>query len=115
MAEENTEEYILFWEAPKLQTFEYRLYYDEKGEVICYSTEKLPGNFIVVDKDVFIEARPDLRVIDGKLSRAIPSRIVNKLTPSEKGIKCSVDDINILVYDDSVPTQNWKIKVYELR
>lgn len=116
MAEENNqEEYILFWEAPKPQVIEYRLYYDNKGNVICYSTEKLPGNFIVIDKDVFIEARPDLRVINGQLSRVDPSRVVNKLTPSDEGVSCSIDDINIIVYDSSVPTQKWEVKVYELR
>ena len=42
--------YITIWESVKVDVPEFRLYYDESGKVICYTCEKLPGNYIVIDK-----------------------------------------------------------------
>jgi hypothetical protein len=49
------EEYILTWEAPKIEPPEFRLYYDEKGNVICYTCEKLEGNYVIIDAQTFAE------------------------------------------------------------
>ena len=109
------EDYVIIWEAPKLESPEFRLYYDEKGKVVCYSGDKsLEGNYIVIDAMTFAEARPDVRVIDGKISRVKAEAVVHKLMPNEtEGISCGVDDISIIV-EESEPHVKWKLKTYEL-
>ena len=109
------QEHVIIWEAPKLVTPEFRLYYDEAGKVVCYTGDKsVEGNYIVIDTMTFIEARPDVRVIDGKVSRFKAEAVVNKLMPNEtEGISCSIDDISIIV-EPSKPHTKWKLNTYEL-
>jgi hypothetical protein len=93
------EDYVIIWEAPKIVPPELRLYYDDTGAVICYSGDKsIQGEYIVIDTQTFAEARPDVRVIDGKISRVKPNAVVYKLMPdNEEGISCHPKDISIIV------------------
>jgi len=113
---EEQEDYVIVWEAPKIVPPEFRLYYDEVGKVITYTGEKLEGNYIVIDTMTFAQARPDVRVIDGKLSTVVASMVVSKAMPhNSEGTKCSAADISIVV-DESFEgeTQYWKLNTYEL-
>ena len=114
---DNNEEHIIIWEAPKIVPPEFRLYYDDKGKVITYTCEKIPGNYIVIDALTYAEARSDLRIIDGKISTAQPNAVVYKLMPSkDDGIACASEDISILVDKDyDGKTTKWKLNVYELQ
>lgn len=109
-------EEILLWEPPPLQKPEFRLYYDDKGKVLFYTCEKPEGNYIIVDATTYAAGRPDLRVIDGKISTAIPSLVVSKLMPNETdGVACVEEDISIIAgadYKDK--TTKWKLNTYEL-
>lgn len=110
-----SEETIVVWEAPIIVKPEFRLYYDEAGRVICFTGEKLEGNYVVVDSDTFAQSRPDLRVIDGKLSTHITGSIVSKLIKSSAGERCAAEDISVLVGEDYPgPVTKWKLKTYEL-
>ena len=110
----NEEDYVITWEAPKIETPEFRLYYDDKGAVVCYTGDKsVQGDYIVVDAQTFAEARPDVRVIDGKISRAQPNAVVYKLMPDADGIMCARDDISIITNQGSVT--KWKLNIYELQ
>jgi hypothetical protein len=110
------EEMIIVWEAPKLTPPEFRLYYDEQGKVICYTCEKLDGNYIIIDARTFAEGRPDIRVINGKISTVNPNAIVSKLMPDKEGQLTTEEDISIIV-DSSYKgnTTTWKIHTYELK
>jgi len=110
-----SEEHVIIWEAPKLIPPEFRLYYDEHGKVICYTGDKsFEGNYIIIDAMTFAEARPDVRVIDGKVSRFKAEAVVHKLMPNDsEGIACSFDDISIVV-DKNEKHTKWKLKTYEL-
>lgn len=115
---ENTEDFILVFEAPKIVPPEFRLYYDEEtGKALFYTCEKPEGKFIVVDQVTFACARQDVRVIDGKLSKANPSAIINKLMPDKlEGLGCIVEDVSIVPDStEDVEIQKWKLNVYELR
>jgi len=114
--QDKEEDYILHWQAPKTEKPEFRLYYDEQGNVITYSCEKLEGNYIVIDALTFAEARPDARVIKGKLVRANSSAVVSKLKPNSKeGVVCAAEDVSILVASKSrIKKQKWKLETYEL-
>lgn len=108
-------EHVIIWEPPPLVKPEFRLYYDDKGHVICYTCEKLEGNYIVIDAATYAIGRPDVRVIDGKISTVSPSAIVSKLIPADEGIECAIEDISLVVdesYDGK--KQKWKLTVYEL-
>lgn len=106
---------LIIWEAPVIVKPECRLYYDETGRVICYTCEKLAGNFIVVDTAVFAQGRPDVRVIDGKISTVQSGAIVSKLIASHDGIRCLSEDISIVVTDEySGTVAKWKLNTYEL-
>ena len=112
----SNEEYILIWEAPKIEKPEFRLYYDDKGQVISYTCEKLEGNYVVIDALTYAEARPDLRVIDGKLIKTSLNAVVSKLVPDSEGTLCAKEDVSILIKTNKskVKTQRWKLKTYEL-
>lgn len=109
------EETVIIWEAPKIVPPEFRLYYDDKGHVVTYTCEKLEGNYIVIDALTFAQARPDVRVVNGKISTVQPAMVITKLTPSEtEGTSCAVEDLSVLVNDAS-ESQKWKLSIYELR
>jgi len=115
--ENNQEEFIIVWEAPKLEAPEFRLYYDEHGAVVCYTGDKsVTGDYIVIDALTFAQARPDVRVINGKISTVAPNAVVHKLMPSDsEGIDCSLEDISIVVDNSYLgKKQKWKLTTYEL-
>ena len=113
----NKEEFIVIWEQPPLEKPEFRLYYDDKGAVICYTGDKsMVGNYIVIDAQTFAAARPDLRIIDGRISTASPKSVVYKLMPdSIEGVECHPEDISVVVNSTYVgKKQKWKLNIYEL-
>lgn len=111
----NEQQEVIIWEAPVIAPPEFRLYYDEKGKVITYTCEKLEGNYIVIDKHVFAEARPDVRVVDGKLTNQASSVVITRLAQDVTGdIQCAKEDISIIVDDTYTgPSIKWKLKIYE--
>ena len=100
-----------FWDALELadQTqpevdLEYRLYYNDLGEVLFYTTEDLPGKYIIVDKQVYDTGRYDNTVVNGKL--VTPAQyIYQKLVPVD------TPDLNNDV--SIVSDAKWKLKRYE--
>lgn len=107
--------FTLIWEAPAIVKPEFRLYYDEAGRVICYTCEKLEGNYLVIDSSTYAEGRPDIRVVDGRLAAGVSATVVSRLVPGSPGIRCAAEDFNIVVDDDyQGPTITWKLKTYEL-
>lgn len=108
-------ETMVVWEAPVIVKPEFRLYYNEAGRVECYTCEKLEGKYIVVDAVTFAQSRPDLRVVDGKLSTVSTGSVVSKLTKSDTGARCAAEDISILVSEDYAgDITNWELLTYEL-
>ena len=114
------EEYITVWEAPKIEAPEFRLYYKQDGSVDFYTCDNPEGNYIVIDAGVFAEARPDIKVIDGVISRNRPSAVVQKYKPSTSGVLTSIDDISILIdktklkKQDAKRVQHWELRTHEI-
>lgn len=108
---DDTEEYVITWEAPVIEKPEFRLYFDDRGKVICYTCEKLEGEYIVIDALTFAEARPDVRVIDGKVIKPGTGSVISRLYPSDTGILCEIEDISILTETNG---KYWKLKTHEL-
>lgn len=106
----------IFFQAPVIVPPELRLYYDDEGKVICYTCEKLEGNYLVIDSLTYAQARYDIRVIDGQLTSINPKAIISKLKPSTQGITCASEDISVIVdHTYEGDTVNWKLNVYELK
>jgi hypothetical protein len=104
---QNNEEYTLIWDAPVIEAPEFRLYYKEDGTVDFYTCDKPEGDYIVVDALAFAESRPDVKVVNGRITRVRPHAIVQKLKPSNKGQLTSIDDISIITNPTLSRVQFW--------
>lgn len=105
----------IYIELPEYVPPELRLYYDDNGSVICYTCDKLEGNFIVVTPEVYAQGRPDIKVIDGKVQENFNGLVLSVLLKSNKGITTVFDDISIVVDDEyKGKKQQWELKHYEL-
>jgi hypothetical protein len=91
---------------------EFRLYYDEQGNVLFYTCEEAEGNYIVIDAQTYAECRVDIKVVNGEIVKNNQIATISKLIPSTNGVKCASIDINIIVddYDDAIV---WNTKNYE--
>ena len=107
------EEFVI-WEAPPIIKPEFRLYYDERGNVLFYTCEKPDGNYVVIDASTYAQGRPDLKIIDGKVSGAITGSIVSKLVHDGEGTSCASEDLSIVVDNSYNNIIKWKLKTYEL-
>lgn len=109
-------DYVMVFEAPKIEPPEFRLYYDEEnGKVLFYTCEKPEGKYLIIDSVTFACARQDVRVIDGRLSTVNPSCIISKLSPDiNEGKKCHKQDVSIIANENDTEVQYWKLKTYEL-
>jgi hypothetical protein len=95
------------WSQPVI---EYKIYYDTvSGAVLDYTTDDLPGTYIIVDKDTFHRHRFDIRIQDGKIA-AIKHK-VGKLRPDVNGTACHPADITIIA--DKEPIIFWKNHTYD--
>ena len=100
------EEYVIVWEAPVIEKPEFRLYYDERGNVLFYTCEKPDGDYIVIDALTFAEARPDLKIVDGRIVRNSSATVISKLGISTDGKMCEKEDISIIAETNG---QYWKL------
>jgi hypothetical protein len=107
----SNEEYMIVWEAPEIVKPELRLYYDTRGNVLFYTCEKPEGDYIVIDTQTYAEARPDVRVVDGRIVRESASTLCSRLHKSTDGTKCEVADISIITDTEG---QYWKLKTVSL-
>jgi hypothetical protein len=115
MQNNDDDDIIIIWEAPKIIPPEFRLYYDDAGKVVCYTCEKLEGTYIVIDAITYAQARPDVRIIDGKISTVSNHCIVSKLMPHNiEGITCEEEDISIVSLEN-IGIIKWKLNTYELK
>lgn len=85
----------------------YRCYYRDDGTVITYSMEELPGNYIEVDRETFLEFPTDVRIQNGKLIRLPKASTVSKLWQDDHGTPCHPQDITIIVSPDQ-PCIKWR-------
>lgn len=93
---------------------EYKAYYNSDGTIITYTTEALQGDYIIISKEQFDQARPDAIVRNGKLTFThILSHISTLTKNTSRGIQTSKYDINIL--DEGPDTVYWANELYEIK
>jgi hypothetical protein len=100
---------ILF-DVPETKPVFFRLYYDSKGRPLFYSMEDLPGTYIEIDADAYARSSMQVRVRDGKIVQ-VSCRAAEKLTPSDRGTSCHIQDIAVI--SDSDNSIKWTKKTYE--
>lgn len=102
------EEQTFVFVAPEIEKPELRLYYDDNGKVVCYSCEKLDGNYIIIDTQTYAECRHDIRIVDGKIIKLNESSYIARLYPTEDntGMVCEKEDISIVTQSEG---QYWKL------
>lgn len=109
------QEFLSIWQKSNVQpqtTIEYRLYHDQDGYPLFYSMEHVPGTWIVVDQETFLNGPKHIKVIDGKIvEKAICW--TKKLAPAQQGISCDPWDVCVVV-DTDQPHVNWRLKHEEL-
>ena len=86
----------------------YRLYHDEQGRPIVYTMEDLPGNYIEIDRDTYVSAPTNVRVVKGGLIY-LTLRHSEKLRPSDQGTACHPRDVAVI---DSQSKTFWRKHFY---
>ena len=100
-----------FWAALTLEEIKpplYRLYYDDQGLPLFYSQEDLPGKYVDVDHETYVNPPKHVRIVDGKL-QVLKINLILKLCKGEEGTPCHPEDISIVV-DKAQPHINWSLK-----
>lgn len=115
MSKETTEAFWKAWQAwvkssdSDAKPPVYRLYYDDQGAPVRYTTENLPGPWIEVSTEVFAMSPANVRVVRGNLQIKDAISSVAKLTPSDMGTTCDPRDVCVIV-DDTHEHQCWHKK-----
>lgn len=105
------------WEPEPPKPVFYRLYYTDSGNLLFYSMEDLPGNYIEIDQETFARGSLHVRVQDGKII-ALPRRQITKLVPvaaDVDGVACDPQNVAVVV-DATQPLVSytkWSLKTYE--
>ena len=107
-----------FWRAwaepwPEPAPVFYRLYYDAQGLPVCYTMEDLPGQYIEVDRDTYVQGSLNVRIINGQFKQLQQSMIVDKLQPSNTGTPCDPRDVCVVVSQQN-PCIFWNSKHNEI-
>ena len=114
MTKMTEQEFMAIWhsQATDEQVLEYRLYYDDHGWPLHYSTQQEPGNYIVVDQETYLNSPKHVRVINGKL-KIVKVIFGKKLVPASTGQLCDPTDVAVVVSDNQ-PHSFWTIKHEEV-
>ena len=100
-----------FWAAFKpieAKPILYRLYYDDQGFPLFFSQEDLPGNYIDITREEYVNPPKHFKVINGSME-LIETSIVRRLYPTEYGTPCHPTDVSVVV-DSSEPNIKWSMK-----
>jgi hypothetical protein len=64
-----------FWQVlrdmPEPKPVDYRIYYNEQGELLFYSMEDVPGTYLTIDAETFSRSATNVVVQDGQLFEII--------------------------------------------
>jgi hypothetical protein len=117
MLNETTENFLKVmatFQWPESKPVFYRLYYNDDGSPKCYTMEDLPGKYVEVDRETYVNHSWNVRVEDGKLCIVPVTRKVNKLRPSSAvGVYCHPDDVCV-VTDQNQEHIKWNMITYEV-
>jgi len=117
MSNETTENFLRVmseFEWPEPRPISYRLYYNDDGSPQCYTMDDLPGKYVEVDRETYVNHTWNVRVEDGKLHIIPITKKVEKLGPSlADGIACHLQDVCVVVNPNQIHTK-WDITTNEI-
>lgn len=103
-----------FWrilhDVPESKPVFWRLYYSDNGDLVCYSMEDLPYNYIDIDPELYHQGPLNVRVINGDI-RYLHRESSRKLIPGNNGTACDPCDVTVIV--NNGPNTKWAIKNYD--
>ena len=106
-----------FWQAlrdmPEPTPVDYRIYYNEQGELLFYSMEDVPGTYLTIDAETFSRSATNVVVQDGRLFEIINTTTA-KLEHSSTGTPCDPDDVSIVV-PETQEHQRWSKQRHGLK
>lgn len=88
-----------FWAALapiEIKPILYRLYYNDQGNPLFYSQEDLPGNYVDVSREVYVNPPTHLRVVNNKIV-VLDTLSVKRLYPTKTGTPCHPADVSVVV------------------
>jgi len=100
-----------FWAAltiSEIKPILYRLYHNEQGLPLFFSQEDLPGNYIDITREEYINPPTHFKVVGSNIV-LIETAEVKKLYPGKIGVPCHPSDICIVV-NSSKPNIKWSMK-----
>lgn len=106
--DDNTRIFLEFFKNykwPEFHPISYRLYHDDQGLPLFYSTEDLSGQWIEISHQDYEMRDEKVRVVDGKLKH-LPAAAAKRMYVADFGVACHPEDITIVVTDDQ-PHQCW--------
>lgn len=86
----------------------YRLYYDDLGNPLFYSQEDLPGNYINITREVYVNPPTHLKVVNNSIV-VLDTSTVRRLYPTKTGTPCHPTDVSIVV-NDTEPNIKWSVR-----
>ena len=87
----------------------YRLYYNSNGQPLFYTMEDLPGNYIEITKEEFVQSSFNIRVKNDKIIPIVKS-FAQKLKPHQsQGVCCDPGDVSVIVNCEQLHTK-WSLK-----
>lgn len=101
----------MFHALPDQPPVSFRLYHDDQGNLLFYSMETLPGNYVEISAEMFALSPSLVRVRDGQVE-PIPWARPTKLIPADTGIACDPYSVVLVVGDDQ-PNQRWMTKQHD--
>ena len=104
----NEEDFYAAIACTNTKTILYRLYYDEHGLPLFFSQEDLPGKYIDITREEYINPPTHFKVVDGKIVLIETSK-VRRLQVSDFGTPCHPDDISIVV-NGNQPNIKWRMQ-----
>lgn len=96
---------------------QYRVYYDSEGKITTYTTEDTPGQYIVITKEQYQQARHDAVVKDGRLVYTHIKNDVVKLVRDRNnatGFRVSKYDASVVADNDDLDIHYYTTKVYDI-
>jgi hypothetical protein len=114
MTKESTDNFFAAFDLlacePAPEPVVFKLYYNDLGYPVTYTTENLPGQYIEITGAEYHLSNMNVRVKNNKI---VEVAVINskKLTPDVVGTSCSIDDICIVVPSTQL-NRKWKLKNY---
>lgn len=110
-AEQTTENFWEVWnnfQWPEIKPVSYRCYYRDDGSPDFYTMEDLPGQWIEVSQEIYIQSPMNAKIVDGRFVLIEPKKTVKKLKPSATGIVCDARDICVVALSEN-KHQYWEL------